>query len=61
MRRLVILLGIAISAATPPALRAAEPNYVGQGDDWTAAAWKAELSVDGKTWVPWFDQAMTKM
>jgi hypothetical protein len=28
--------------------------------DWMSADWKAELSADGKTWVPFFDQTMTK-
>ena len=28
--------------------------------DWTTADWKAEISTDGKTWVPWFEQKMTK-
>ena len=29
--------------------------------DWTSADWKAEISTDGKTWVPWFEQNMTKV
>lgn len=28
--------------------------------DWTSADWKDEISSDGKTWVPWFEQKMTK-
>lgn len=28
--------------------------------DWTTSEWKAEISTDGKTWVPWFVQKMTK-
>jgi opacity protein-like surface antigen len=29
--------------------------------DWTTGDWKAELSSDGKTWAPWFEQKMTKV
>jgi len=29
--------------------------------DWTSADWKAEVSSDGKTWSPWFEQKMTKV
>ena len=28
--------------------------------DWTTADQKAEVSADGKTWMPWFEQKMTK-
>jgi len=33
-------------------------NYAADG---MSATWKAEISADGKTWVPWFDQPMTKV
>ena len=29
--------------------------------DWTSADWKSEISTDGKTWTPWFEQKMTKV
>lgn len=28
--------------------------------DWATGDWKAETSTDGKAWVPWFEQKMTK-
>jgi Protein of unknown function (DUF1579) len=30
-------------------------------NDWTTADWKSEVSTDGKTFVPWFEQKMTKV
>jgi hypothetical protein len=30
-------------------------------EDWTSATMKEEISADGKAWVPWFEQTMTKV
>jgi hypothetical protein len=30
-------------------------------EDWTSAIMKEEISADGKVWVPWFEQTMTKV
>jgi len=38
-----------------------EKATVTYASDWMSAMWKAEISADGKTWVPWFEQNMTKV
>ncbi len=29
--------------------------------DWTRNTWKAEISTDGKSWMPWFEQRTAKL
>jgi len=36
-------------------------HTVAYSADLTTADWKAEISSDGKTWVCWFEQKMTKV